>query len=122
MDLQLGKDAFLFVIRTSSGRAVMVLRDVWYAVAWDHEIKYAPFGRTVCGEPIVLYRQTNGALSAFEDCCPHRPLSLSQGYLKGDHLVCKYRGLEFDECGECVWMPGQQGIHKDAKDTDLSSG
>jgi phenylpropionate dioxygenase-like ring-hydroxylating dioxygenase large terminal subunit len=28
-----------------------------------------PFGRTICGEPIVFYRQTNGALSAFEDCC-----------------------------------------------------
>jgi vanillate monooxygenase len=98
-----------------SEEATMFLRDVWYAVAWDHEIKHAPFGRTVCGEPIVLYRQTNGALSAFEDCCPHRLLPLSKGYLKGDHLVCKYHGLEFDECGQCVWMPGQQGIHKDAR-------
>jgi vanillate O-demethylase monooxygenase subunit len=93
----------------------MFLRNAWYAIAWDHEIKHAPFGRTVCAEPIVLYRQTNGALSAFEDCCPHRLLPLSKGYLKGDHLVCKYHGLEFDECGQCVWMPGQQGIHKEAK-------
>jgi vanillate O-demethylase monooxygenase subunit len=92
----------------------MFLKNCWYAAAWDHEIKRAPFGRTVCGEPIVLYRQTNGALCAFEDCCPHRLLPLSKGSLKGDHLVCKYHGLEFDEGGQCVWMPGQQGIHKDA--------
>jgi len=93
----------------------MFLRDYWYAAAWDHEIKHAPFARTICGEPIVFYRQTNGALSAFEDCCPHRLLPLSKGYLQGDHLICKYHGLEFDECGQCVWMPGQQGVHKDTK-------
>jgi vanillate O-demethylase monooxygenase subunit len=91
----------------------MFMQDFWYAVAWDFEIKSAPFARTVCGEPIVLYRQMNGSLSAFEDCCPHRLLPLSLGYLKGDHLVCKYHGLEFDEGGKCVWMPGQEGVRKD---------
>ncbi len=92
----------------------MFLPNLWYAVAWDHEIKHAPFARTVCGEPIVFYRQTNGSISAFEDCCPHRLLPLSKGYLRGDHLICKYHGLEFDECGACVWMSGQQGIHREA--------
>jgi vanillate O-demethylase monooxygenase subunit len=93
----------------------MFLKDVWYAFAWDSEIKHAPLARTICGVPIVLYRQTNGAISAFEDCCPHRLLPLSKGYLKGDHLVCKYHGLEFDACGECVWMPGQEGVRKETK-------
>ena len=92
----------------------MFLRNYWYAAAWDHEVKRTPLARTVCGEPIVLYRQVSGALSAFEDCCPHRLLPLSKGYLKDDHLVCRYHGLEFDECGRCVWMPGQSGVHKDA--------
>jgi vanillate O-demethylase monooxygenase subunit len=89
----------------------MFLRNCWYAVAWDGEIKHAPFARTVCGESLVLYRHTSGTLSAFEDCCPHRLLPLSMGFLKGDNLVCKYHGLEFDPCGRCVWMPGQQGVH-----------
>jgi len=91
----------------------MFLRNYWYAVAWDFEIKHAPFARRVCNEPIVLLRQTNGALCAFEDCCPHRLLPLSLGYLKGDHLVCKYHGLELDPCGKCVWMPGQEGVRAD---------
>jgi vanillate O-demethylase monooxygenase subunit len=91
----------------------MFLRNFWYAIAWDSDIKHAPFARTVCGERIVLYRQTNGQISAFEDCCPHRLLPLSMGFLKGEHLVCKYHGLEFDECGRCVWMPGQEGVRKD---------
>ena len=90
----------------------MFLRNCWYAVAWDHEIKRAPFARTVCGEAIVLYRQTSGALSAFEDYCPHRLLPLSKGFLQGELLVCKYHGLKFNDKGECIWMPGQQGIHK----------
>ena len=41
----------------------MLLRDPWYAAGWDPEIKHAPFARTVCGEPIVFYRQTNCELS-----------------------------------------------------------
>lgn len=92
----------------------MFLRNHWYAVAWDHEIKRAPFARAVCGEPVVLYRHTDGTLSAFEDCCPHRLLPLSKGFLQGDDLVCKYHGLKFSGDGRCIWMPGQQGIHKDA--------
>ncbi len=93
----------------------MFLTNCWYAVACDHEIKHAPLARTVCGELLVLYRQVSGALSALEDCCPHRLLPLSRGYLKGDRLVCRYHGLEFSECGQCVWMPGQQGIHKETR-------
>jgi vanillate O-demethylase monooxygenase subunit len=92
----------------------MFLQNHWYAVAWDHEIKRMPFARTVCGESLVLYRHTNGSLSAFEDCCPHRLLPLSKGFLQGDHLVCKYHGLKFNEQGRCIWMPGQQGVHKEA--------
>jgi len=91
----------------------MFLENFWYAVAWDHEIKRAPFGRTICGQQLLLYRQTNGSISAFEDCCPHRLLPLSKGFLQGDQLVCKYHGLKFNESGQCVWMPGQEGIHKD---------
>jgi vanillate monooxygenase len=93
----------------------MFLRNYWYAVTLDHEIKRAPFGRIVCGEAIVLYRQTSGALSVFEDCCPHRLLPLSKGFLEGDRLVCKYHGLKFNALGDCVWMPGHEGIHKDTK-------
>ena len=59
----------------------MFLRNAWYAVAWDQTIKHAPFGCTICGEAMVVYRQTRGALAAFEDCCPHRLLPLSKGLL-----------------------------------------
>jgi len=93
----------------------MFLRNYWYAIAWDHEINRSPFGRTVCGESIVLYRQTSGAVLAFEDCCPHRLLPLSKGLLQGDELVCKYHGLRFDHQGRCVWMPGQDGIRQEVR-------
>jgi vanillate monooxygenase len=39
------------------------------------------------------------------------PLSL--GYLKGDHLVFKYYGLEFDPCRQCVWTPRQEVVPQD---------
>lgn len=78
----------------------MFLRNYWYAVAWDRDVKHVPFARTVCGESLVPYRHINGGLSAFEDCCPHRLLPLSMGFLKDDHLVCRYHGLGFDQCGK----------------------
>jgi phenylpropionate dioxygenase-like ring-hydroxylating dioxygenase large terminal subunit len=59
--------------------------------------------------PAAIFRHSR--IVARTGCCP-----CQKGSLQGDYLVCKYHGLEFNECGECVWMPGQQGIHKD---TDL---
>jgi vanillate O-demethylase monooxygenase subunit len=45
-----------------------------------------------------------------EDCCPHRLLPLSKGFLRGENLVCGYHGLEFNGEGRCVHMPSQQGV------------
>ena len=50
----------------------MFLRNAWYAAAWDHELGRAPFARTLLGEPVVLYRKSNGAPAALADRCCHR--------------------------------------------------
>jgi nitrite reductase/ring-hydroxylating ferredoxin subunit len=97
----------------------MSLCSDWYMAAWDHEIKQAPFARTICRQPIVFYRQTSGALSAFEDRCPHRLLPLSKDYLQGDHLVCKYHGLTFDACD---WNYGKCDDAGDGNDDVVSPG
>jgi vanillate O-demethylase monooxygenase subunit len=88
----------------------MFLKDHWYAAAWDHEVKGRPFGRTICGEPIVLYRKPDRSLVALEDCCPHRMLPLSKGRVKGDRLVCGYHGIELDGDGRCVHMPNMDSV------------
>ena len=37
------------------------LQNYWYAAALSAEIADKPFGRTICGEPVVLYRTEAGA-------------------------------------------------------------
>ena len=88
----------------------MFLQNHWYAVAWDYEIKQAPFPRTICGEDIVFYRKPDRSLVALEDCCPHRLLPLSAGRVQGEHIVCGYHGLTVDCTGACVSMPQQANL------------
>lgn len=82
----------------------------WYAAAWDRDVGNTPFGRTVCGEQIVFYRKPDRSVAALEDCCPHRLLPLSNGFVRGERIVCGYHGLEFEETGTCACIPGQETI------------
>ncbi len=88
----------------------MFLRNYWYVAALADEVRDRPLGRTLLGEPVVLFRSSDGALHAFEDRCPHRQLPLSMGKLVGDTLQCHYHGLRFDGSGKCVRVPGQDHI------------
>jgi len=88
----------------------MFLQNCWYAVAWDYEIRQAPFARTICNEEIVFYRKPDRGLVALEDCCPHRLLPLSSGRVDGAHIVCGYHGLTLDGNGTCIAMPHQENV------------
>jgi phenylpropionate dioxygenase-like ring-hydroxylating dioxygenase large terminal subunit len=57
----------------------MLLKNSWYVAAWDNELDAKPLGRMILGEPIVLFRSSDGAPVALEDRCPHRRLPLSMG-------------------------------------------
>jgi vanillate monooxygenase len=86
------------------------LRNQWYAVATGAEIGRAPFARTVCGQPLVLFRRTDGRLAALDDRCPHRLAPLSKGEVIGDELQCGYHGLRFDGAGACTLIPSQSTV------------
>lgn len=88
----------------------MFLRNCWYVAAFGHEIGQAPFARTVLGEPIVLYRQSDNRVAALADSCCHRALPLSMGTVVGDRLRCGYHGLTFAADGRCVSVPGQSTV------------
>ena len=38
--------------------------NAWYAAAWDVDLKQALFPRTICGKHVVMYRQSNGQVTA----------------------------------------------------------
>lgn len=81
------------------------VRNRWYAAAWDVEAGAAPLARTICGEPIVLYRKLAGEVVALRDACPHRLLPLSAGIREGDAIRCKYHGLKLGPDGVPMEMP-----------------
>jgi len=89
----------------------MLLKNSWYVAAWDNELDAKPLGRMILGEPIVLFRSSDGAPVALEDRCPHRRLPLSMGkVVEGGLLQCHYHGLRFGRLGTCVHIPGQKLI------------
>ena len=94
----------------------MFLKNFWYVAAWDHELGDKPLGRTILNEPVVLFRDAAGKVTALEDKCPHRRVPLSMGkVVEGGLLQCHYHGLRFDSAGSCVRIPGQESIPETAR-------
>lgn len=81
------------------------LRNVWYMVAWSHELNDQTLSRRIAGNPTAFFRKQDGSVAALLDRCPHRFAPLSLGQREGDQLVCPYHGLTFDPNGTCVRNP-----------------
>lgn len=89
----------------------MYLKNCWYVAAWDTEVPAeGMLSRTLLGEPVLLYRDTQGRVVALEDRCCHRAAPLHLGRKEGDCVRCMYHGLKFDPTGACVEVPGQAVI------------
>jgi phenylpropionate dioxygenase-like ring-hydroxylating dioxygenase large terminal subunit len=84
----------------------MFLRNQWYTAATSAELGEKPLARTVCNEPLVLFRTGNGTVAALSDRCPHRKAPLSSGEVVGDDIQCGYHGIRFAADGACTHVPG----------------
>ena len=94
----------------------MFLKNAWYVAAWATEVGRQNFlRRKIMNEPIVFYRQGNGAPVALFDKCAHRHAPLSEGRLQGDAIECPYHGLQYDPSGKCIRIPGQSQIPDNCK-------
>lgn len=88
---------------------MVFLRNAWYVAGWSNEVGEQPIARTILSEPVVLFRTSDGAVSAFVDACPHRFAPLSLGKVQDDTIQCPYHGLVFDKVGACVHNPHGKG-------------
>jgi nitrite reductase/ring-hydroxylating ferredoxin subunit len=59
---------------------------------------------------IALWRSQSGDLAASADRCPHRGMSLSHGFVRGDVLSCIYHGWSYGMAGRCVRIPAHPGL------------
>ncbi len=93
----------------------MYVRNCWYVAGWDYELpKGKLMATSIINEPLVLWRDTQGKVSALTDRCVHRLAPLSQGRIEGDDVRCNYHGLKFDRTGRCTDIPGQEMIPQTA--------
>jgi phenylpropionate dioxygenase-like ring-hydroxylating dioxygenase large terminal subunit len=94
----------------------MFPRNFWYVAAIGTEVRRQELmRRTICGQPVVMWRGTDGAPHALEDRCCHRHMPLSDGRLIGDCVECPYHGLQYDATGACVKIPSQDSIPPQAR-------
>jgi phenylpropionate dioxygenase-like ring-hydroxylating dioxygenase large terminal subunit len=91
------------------------IRNAWYAAAWSKEVSRDLFTRRILDEPILLYRKLDGTPVALLDRCAHKLAPLSMGRLVDDVLQCGYHGMEYDCSGQCVRIPGQERIPRNAR-------
>jgi phenylpropionate dioxygenase-like ring-hydroxylating dioxygenase large terminal subunit len=81
------------------------LRACWHPVAYAADVARAPHATTLLGEPLVLWRDTDGTPHAFRDVCVHRGTALSIGCVEGDEIVCAYHGWRYRGDGACTAIP-----------------
>ena len=91
------------------------VRNAWYPAAWTRDVTRELISRRILEEDVVLYRTSAGSPAALEDTCPHRLTPLSMGRLRGDTIECGYHGMTFNCRGECVRIPGQEIIPRNAQ-------
>ena len=82
-----------------------ILARYWYPVAFSHEVTNQPHAARLLDERLVLWRLSDGSLSAAKDLCFHRGAPMSLGRIEGDNIVCAYHGLRYDASGRCVCIP-----------------
>jgi phenylpropionate dioxygenase-like ring-hydroxylating dioxygenase large terminal subunit len=67
---------------------------------------------------LVLWRDTEGTVHAWEDFCVHRGVRLSLGHVTDDTVVCAYHAWNYDGTGRCTLIPAEE--HRAIEDRVLA--
>lgn len=59
---------------------------------------------------LVVWRNSKGALAAWDNRCPHRGMRLSHGFVRGDKLACLYHGWHYGASGRCSYIPAHPDL------------
>ena len=82
------------------------MRGHWYPVSFSkHLSKDKPVGLHLLGDPIVIFRDSNGTACCVADICAHRSAPLSIGRMTDGELECKYHGWRYNSEGKVTHIP-----------------
>jgi nitrite reductase/ring-hydroxylating ferredoxin subunit len=89
----------------------MEISNTWVPVALSASIETGTSaGAIVNGAEIVVWRDNKGQAHVWEDRCPHRGMRMSFGFVRGDRIACLYHGWEYDNAGQCKYVPAHPDL------------
>lgn len=97
---------------TARGERDKTTRHHWWPVAYSRAVRddvTKPVAVTLFGEPLVLFQAEDGAIQCVADVCAHNSAALSQGFVEGGQLVCRYHGWRYAKGGTCAHPPELSG-------------
>lgn len=98
------------------------IKNFWYVACQLKEVRPGiPLSRKVLGEWLVLFKNNEGEIKAFQDRCPHRNFKLSKGFVKEGCLVCPYHGWTMDGDGSVVHIPAEGPNQKKVKGREATT-
>jgi phenylpropionate dioxygenase-like ring-hydroxylating dioxygenase large terminal subunit len=84
---------------------IRALRACWHPVGFAAGLAGEPAHADLLGEPLVIWRGSDGGVRAMSDLCVHRGTALSLGSVQGDEIVCPYHAWRYRADGRCVAIP-----------------
>ena len=92
-----------------------LIRQYWHPVGLaDSLSEDKPIAAIVLGEDLVVWRSKD-KICAWKDLCVHRGVRLSLGKVCNNRLRCAYHGWEYNNEGQCEFIPAHPDIKISAK-------
>nr|WP_238430904.1 SRPBCC family protein [Frankia nepalensis] len=66
--------------------------------------------KTVMDVPVLLTRDDDGAVRAFQNICLHRQAKIAEGCGVAETFTCPYHAWSYDNCGTLIGKPGRDGF------------
>jgi nitrite reductase/ring-hydroxylating ferredoxin subunit len=82
----------------------------WYYLGAVNELTKAPIGACISQSEFAGYRTESGAIAVLSGRCSHMGAHLTNGFVKGDRLVCSLHGWEYGSDGICKRIPAGDPI------------